>query len=97
VLRQPFAFTLYAYQQLKERDRIADLRRRDQDIYRGVLTAMAFNDPKQLDQQKSDVQADMRMDAGRAVRLSRIEELRTVGLALAERIERTGVLDDGRN
>ena len=97
MLRQPFAFTLYAYQQLQERDRIADLKRRDRDVERGVLTAMAFNDPKQLDRQRADVHADMRLAGARPARLSRVQELRAAGLALADRIERDGVLTDARN
>jgi hypothetical protein len=97
VLRQPFALTLYAHQQLMERDRIADLKRREADVHRGVLTAMAFNDPPRLDEARRDVHADMRSPAGRAARRSRIAELRDAGLALAERIERDGILNDARN
>jgi len=97
VLRQPFAITLYAYLMLRDRDRIADIKTRSRDVYRGVLTAMAMNDPKRLERERAEVRADMRSAPDPAAQRQSVTDRRAAGLALATLIERSGVLDDRRN
>lgn len=95
MLDQPWALTLYSYLQIVERDRISRLKKRDDDVTFAILMAMAMNDPKRLDQERSDVRADMRAEPRRVAAIARVDSIRAAGIALAERIERTGVLDDG--
>lgn len=94
VLAQPFAVTLYAYQCLTERDRIARLRARDDDVTRGILMALAFAEPGKLDRERAEIRAEMRRSASGPTLRAQNDELRTLGLALAERIERGRVLED---
>lgn len=91
----PFALVLYAWLQLQERDRIRALRDRERDVHRATLTAMAFNKPELLDDERSTIIADMRRSPVAHVRASVNAELRAAGEALAARIEAGGVLQDG--
>jgi hypothetical protein len=92
VLHQPFALTLYAFYQLQDRDRVAELRRRIQAVDQGVLTSMAFNQPKALDRERSSVVSEMRTAPSRDRRHETREDLLAAGRALADRIEAMGVL-----
>lgn len=93
VLRQPFALTLYAFLQLKDRDRVADLRQRDRDVRLGVYMAHAMNDPKRLEEERANVLAEMRSPPTAIAQASALERARETGRALAARIEAGKVLD----
>lgn len=49
VWRAPYRRTLYEFFHLEQADHFADLRRRDGDLHRAGLFAMAFHEPKRLD------------------------------------------------
>lgn len=92
ILDAPYALILWTYYQLQERDRIRDLRDRFLSLRDANLMAMAVNDPKLLKDEAAALESDARYDPrtreqDRAAFVAR-------GLALAERIEATGVLDD---
>lgn len=94
VLNQPHALTVFAYECLRDRDRVDELLTRERDIYRGVLTAMATNDPKQLDRERSEVLGEMRKHPRAQDEFTSSEALRAFGNALADRIISTNVLKD---
>lgn len=94
VLAQPFALTLYAWLMLQERDRIRRLVDRERDIYRATLNAMAFNEPKHLDSERTTALGDMRAPATAAARQSSADELLAAGESLWKRLEAGRVLVD---
>ena len=92
---EPYALTLWTFFQIMERERIEQLLARGRRLDAALLMAAAYNDPKVLREEHQDYIAELRLPVDRRARTQRREELLARGLALAEAIERGGVLDDG--
>jgi len=92
VLEQPWALTLWTYYQLAERNRIRALIERIDAVNDATLTAIAFNEPKKL--------ADERENALSAAREKQAKdekaeaEWRERAARLVAAIEGGGVLQD---
>lgn len=54
ILDQPWALTLWTYYQLSERDRIRTLIERIDAVNDATLTALAFNEPKKLSDEREN-------------------------------------------
>lgn len=92
ILDAPYALVLWTYYQLVERERIRELRQRFLLQHEASLMAMAVNKPELLRDEHESLVSEARQDPrtrarDRAALLAR-------GLALAARIEATGVLED---
>lgn len=96
VAGDPFSATLYTVLLIMDRRRADGIRARSERVETSRLAAIAWHDPKQLAREANDVRSDIQSPRTRKGRQSRAHDLRAAGLALAERIESSGVLDDTR-
>lgn len=65
MLEQPWALTLWTYQQLNERKRITDLVESIERVNTAILNALAFNEPHKLSIERDTAIAVAKRTAGR--------------------------------
>lgn len=91
VARAPFAETAWAYVQLLEAEEFEALNAESDRLHAASLMAIAFNEPKRLEDERLSLLARMRDRSARAMHAAR-----TRAQAMVERIQRGQVLSGDR-